>query len=94
MVTTCTSYSGYGTGNFAGGTIAKTDSANQVTLPTGFGYLQVDLNCSSSSFTLNPASIDGIYFSQGSGSYSGNTITITYTMTGSVNSTCTSVFTK
>ena len=90
--TTCTSYSGVGTGAGTGNII--TIGSNTVTLQVPFINLTGHLNCSAGTLTTDATSNADFSAAAGSGTFTGNTIVVNYTLSGGITSGCTTTFTR
>ena len=90
--TVCASYSGVGTGiSPCTVSVAGTD---KLLLLLPFAYLSADLNCSAGTINSNPAINGGITVSGGTGTFNAATIIVHYTLSGSINSACTTTLTR
>jgi hypothetical protein len=90
--TICTSYSGPGTG-IAEGQVYVT-AANKLLLHFPLGNLVADINCSTAALNTEPMTSGSYSIPGGTGSFNASAIVVNYSVTGSVNSTCRTTFTR
>ena len=79
---------GAGTGNII------TIGSNTVTLQVPFINLTGHLNCSAGTLTTDATSNADFSAAAGSGTFTGNTIVVNYTLSGGITSGCTTTFTR
>ena len=92
--TVCASWTGMGTGTQANETIVSGGASNKVVINLPFANVTADLTCSAGTLVTEPRTNADFTIPAGSGTFNANTVVVNYTLTGSINSTCTTTFTR
>ncbi|PQJ08889.1 hypothetical protein CJD36_021715 [Flavipsychrobacter stenotrophus] len=91
--TSCTSYTGPETTNASLRSITVL-STNNVKMAVPFMDMRGVLNCSAQTLSITPSTYSGLSVSGGTGTFSPDIVVINYTLSGSINSGCTTTFTR
>lgn len=90
--TICTSYTGAGTG--VNPAQVYLNGTNQLLIEVPFAYIITDLNCSNGTLNTEPTTSGSYTIPVGTGTFNANTIIVNYTLTGAINSNCTTTLTR
>ncbi len=90
--TVCTSYTGAGTGISAGQVYI--DGSNKLLVHFSLANIVADINCTTGSINTEATSSGSYTIPGGTGSFNATAIILNYTVSGSINSACTTTLTR